>query len=365
MNTKEKKMKKKNFTLIAALIAACLCTGLYAGLFTACDTGDTSPPEPTAWTVGTVPGLVDSYPNINSIAYANGVGFVIAAGNDTAGVNTTAVAKSTTGTDSWTVSQVSGLTNFSGSPGTVRWLHDKFIATKGSGGYQYAITSTDGTDWTDDTIGFGTKGFAYGSRTYLVAGSGGRVSYSSSDTPWTTVELTAFDGNGAARFLNAAAYGNSKFVVGGGNGRTAVSTNKGVTWTLCALDGPTSPKVIFDSGFINAMVFFNEKFIALGGLDNTVAKSAYSTDGLTWTQGDDTGIKTGSNTPHMVTGGGYIVAVDTDGKAIYSADGIKWTSINIGIGVGGANGGIKDIAYGNGRFVAISGNGDFAYSNEL
>jgi hypothetical protein len=358
-------MKKKNFTLITALLAACLYTGLCATLFTACDSGsDDSTAEPTTWTVGTINSIAPTYPNINSIAYANGVGFVVVAGNDTVGAEATAVAKSTTGTGSWTVSTLSGFANFSGSPGTVRWLNNKFIATKGSGGYQYGITSANGTDWTQVTIGFGTKGFAYGNGTYLVSGSGGRVAHSSDTTTWTTVELAAFDGNnGAEKFLNAAAYdGNSKFVVGGGQGRTAVSTDNGQTWTLCGLTGNTSPKVIFDEGFINAMVFFNGKFIALGGVDNTEAKSAYSTDGLTWTQGGNTGIKTGSNTPHMVVGGGFIVAVDTDGKAAYSADGIKWTLIDIGFGEGIA---IKDVAFGNDRFVAISGDGRFAYSNAL
>jgi hypothetical protein len=360
MNMKEKRMKKKNFIVIAAFIAACL----YAGLLTACGSDDSSDAEPTTWTVGTVTGLAADYPNINSIAYANGVGFVIAAGNDTSTPNTTAVAKSAAGTGSWTVNPVAGLANFSGSPGTVRWLNNKFIATKGSGGYVYGITSANGTDWTEINIGFGTKGFAYGDGTYLVSGAGGSVAHSSDMATWTTVNNsgTGFSGSGPVTFLNAAAYGNNIFVIGGGEGRTAVSADKGVTWTLCELAGTTSPYVIFDSGFINTMLFFNGKFIALGGKDNEDAKSASSVDGLNWTPGDNPGVQNPRNSPRMIDGGGYIVTVDNNGNAAYSADGTKWTSINIGFGEGVA---IKDIAFGNGRFVAISGDGRFAYSNEL
>jgi hypothetical protein len=355
---KEKKMKKKHFTVVAAFIAACL----YAGLFTACGSGDSSDTEPTTWTVGTVSSLA-SYTAVPSIAYASGVGFVVGTGDGTKPV----FAKSATGMGDWSAAIEPSHPNFNNSVATVRALNNKFIATRGSG-ITYALTSADGTSWTEASIGFGTKGFAYGNGTYLVSGGGGQVAHSSDMATWATVngDTTGFGSSGSTSFLNAAAYGNNIFVIGGGQGRTAVSADKGVTWTLCELAGTASPYVIFDgdqgNSFITAMVFHNGKFIALGGVDNTVAKSAYSADGLAWTEGGNTGIKTGNNTPHMAAGGGYIVAVDTDGKAAYSADGIKWTSISISLGTGV---GINDVAYGNGRFVAVGTGGKFAYSNEL
>jgi hypothetical protein len=59
----------------------------------------------------------------------------------------------------------------------------------------------------------------------------------------------------------------------------------------------------------------------------------------------------------MAYGGGYLVAVDSMGKAAYSEDGVRWTATDPGFG----GMGIKDVAYGAGRFVVVGGGGRAAY----
>jgi hypothetical protein len=246
-------------------------------------------------------------------------------------------------------------------------MDGKLIATQSSGrdaSATYIITSDNGETWTEVSGLFGTKGFAFGSNTYLIAGQGGQAAHSADMTSWTTVpnSTTGFNiGGQGMNYINAAAYGNGIFVIGDGQGQTSVFSPGDKTWTHCDMTGSTSPSTIFNGGFINSIAFFDGKFIAMGGEDGSdKAISAYSTDGLNWTQGDDPGLANGSNpSPLMASGGGYIVAVGTDGKASYSQNGINWTPI-ANTGFNEANG-ISDIAYGNGRFVIVGGSGKVAY----
>jgi hypothetical protein len=322
--------------------------------------GITATKTPLTWISSTIEGMA-VYQTMNSVAYKNGVGFVIGSGNNN---QRPAFAISTNGnTDTWTVSEIMNVPTYNSFVGKIRRLNNTFIATRGSGP-RVGIISDDGVNWTETTIGFGTKGFAYGEGVYLVTGQGGEAAYSTDDMQtWTklTSDKTKFTGSGSAQYITAAAYGNGKFVIGGGQGRTAVSTDKGITWTICDLTGTTSPYSIFDgpSGFIDSMIYFKGKFVALGARDGDDAKSATSTDGLNWTQGNATGLKTSSDTtPLMTYGAGYIVAVDDRGNGAYSQDGINWKSFAV---TGFEYASAKDVAYGNGRFVIVGSQGIVAY----
>jgi hypothetical protein len=322
--------------------------------------GITATKIPTTWISSTIQEMM-TYPKMNSVAYKKDVGFVIGSGND---YQKPAFAISTSGASPWSVQEISNVPTFNSFVGKIRRLNNIFIATRGSGP-TVAIISDDGLNWEETTISFGTKGFAYGEGVYLAAGQMGQAAYSTDDMQtWTKLENTntGFTGSGNTRYINAAAYGDGKFVIGGGQGRAAVSTDKCLTWTMCQLTGTTSPYSIFDgpSGFIDSIIYFKGKFVALGAVDGADAKSATSTDGLNWTQGSATGLKTSSDTsPLMAHGAGYIVAVDVQGNAAYSSDGISWTSCgNTGFDISTP---AKDVAYGNGRFVIVGNNGKVAY----
>jgi hypothetical protein len=322
--------------------------------------------NPTIWTHYVIDEMKD-FLTMNTVAYGKGIGFVIGSGTDLgaggSGYPVFATSVNAGTANSWTVTHVTNvLPQFNSFAGKIRRLNNKFIATRGSGP-DVAIISDDGVNWTLTSTGFGTKGFAYGEGISLIGGQKGQIAYSTDGmATWTkqTASNTGLSTSGSNGYINAAAYGNGRFVIGGGLGRTAVSTDKCLTWTMCPLTGATSPKSIFDSGFIDSMIYFKGKFIALGAVDGEPAKSAYSTDGLNWTQGGSPpDLKTGSDTsPMMAQGAGYLIAVDLQGKAAYSTDGINWISCGNTKFDGNP---IKDIAYGNGRFVIVGAGGRVSY----
>jgi len=131
----------------------------------------------------------------------------------------------------------------------------------------------------DNLTSGGTRGtirdYAWGAGKYVAVGdyglSGnkrGKIAYSSDADTWTDVSNSTF----GATAVTAVAYGNGKFVAGGGiDGKMAYSTD-GVTWTAVA------DSKMGTSGFYD-IVYANGKFVAVG----TQSRMAYSTDGVTWT----------------------------------------------------------------------------------
>jgi hypothetical protein len=350
-----------------------------AVLFTACNLGsgdDYSQPAPSlgAWNTFTISGLAQ-YPTVNSIAYADGAGFVAGTGTDYG--NPVLARSATGGPGDWIIKELTpeedGLEHYDSFVGKIRRLNDKFLITRGSG-VKYGLV-TDSLRWDDSqgwnnwiwretNITFGSKAHTYASGIYLVGGQHGEAAWSDDGmATWhiLTKEMTTFnDGSASHLYINAAAYGNNRFVIGGGKGHTAVSTDGGKTWTGSPATGRTSPQAIFDSGFIDTMVFAKGMFIALGGMDGQSSKAAYSTDGLAWQQGTipEYTLINSSDGPRTAVGGGFIIAIDNYGNAAYSANGKDWAAMDIGF-----EGYVptKDIAYGNGRFVIVGNGGNAAY----
>ena len=319
------------------------------------------------WTQYTIEEL-SAYQTINSIAYGEGAGFIAGSGTDW---NKPAIARSANGAGRWDVTELTDLTHYDSFVGKISRLDDKFLITRGSG-VKYGLVSPDnGATWTEVSIGLGTKGHTYATDKglFLVSGQHGQAAWSDDGMATfhvLTKETTTFDNGSASQlYINAAAYGNGVFVLGGGRGHTAVSRD-GKTWTGERGTANSVSERIFDgpSGFIDCMLFAKGRFIALGGMDGASSKSAYSTDGVHWTQGGDPGLGNSTDSPRMAYGGGYIVAVDNLGRASYSTDGITWTQTETGFDWTP----IKDVAYGagingagTGRFVIVGGEGKAAY----
>ncbi|AEF86739.1 Ig domain protein, group 2 domain protein [Treponema primitia ZAS-2] len=321
-----------------------------------------SGPTPSTWTAITITGFAGlENDSINSVSYGAGTGFIAGGGPYAQGAAAHPVISiSSNGIDNWSPMDLL-IDPFDSYVGKIVYLNDKFLVTRGSG-VKVGLYSTDSENWAVTEIGFGTKGFAYGNGTYVVGGQHGQAAWSSNGTDWNvlTLDKTTFD-NGSANqlYINAVAYGNSIFVMGGGRGHTAWSGD-GKNWQ--GVQGNTAPsEIIFDgpSGFIDCMVFGAGKFVALGGMDGYDAKSAWSIDGVHWTQGGDPHLKTGNGSPTIEFGGGFFLAGDNNGNASYSKDGISWTAIGDTTFAGTP---IKGVAYGDSRFVMVGGEGKAAYS---
>lgn len=177
------------------------------------------------WTRYRIPEF-EAYMTINTVSYAEGVGFIAGSGND---LDKPAVGLSPSGEpDSWTVREVDGLVSYNSFAGKISRLNGKFLMTRGSG-IRYGLLSADGEAWTETNIGFGTKARAYGGGVYVAGGQNGRAAWSEDGMEnWTALAdtQTTFDnGSMAQLYIIAAAYGNGVFVLGGGRGHTAVSAD--------------------------------------------------------------------------------------------------------------------------------------------
>jgi hypothetical protein len=237
----------------------------------------------------------------------------------------------------------------------------------GGGGGTDGTRSTGGTggdvdsDWKWTAVSnspFGSTdaitAIAYGNNRFI-AGGGGKMAYSSDGASWTAVADSTF---GTSR-IRAIAYGGGRWVAGGGDrGKMVYSDDNGVTWTAVA-------DSTFGTSDIKAIAYGNNRFVAVG--DD--GKMAYSANGASWTAVAD------SKFPATYTSSGYelsyviqaiaygnnrFVAVGDHRKMAYSTDGASWTAVEVSeITVNN-----DIIAYGNNRFVVTVDNlGDVAYSD--
>lgn len=140
---------------------------------------------------------------------------------------------------------------------------------------------------------------------------------------------------------NAIAYGNSKYVVVGGDRQTdgfiTTSTN-GTAWS--------TPKNIGKEIYWLDIIFENGLFVTVGyrGMISS------SSDGVTWKTPTQYGAQ--YNWTSVAYGNGRFVTVAENGWITYSKNGTGWQSPKSGIG-----GLAYSITYGNGKFVVVGYNG--------
>jgi len=289
---------------------------------------------------------------IHAIAYGNGK-FVAGASSgkmaySTDGTTWTAVVDSPFGSNDRIIIIVSG--------------NDNFVACSEEFGdydnYVWKMAySTDGITWTavvDNPFGSneGIDNIVYGDDKFIAYGYGfdddhdniidyNKIAYSTDGIIWTTVEDCTSVGN-------YIAYGNDIFVSLDTFGKVSTSID-GITWTT---DGNES-QVVFNMWDI---VYGNDKFVAVG----PGGRIAYSTDGTTWTAVTNSTFGSNDGIMTIAYGNGRFFAVsssstETDDRLFYSGmetstDGINWTAVsNSGFDT---YDGINDIVYGNGKFVA-------------
>jgi len=220
------------------------------------------------------------------------------------------------------------------------------------------VVSTTIPQWTavnlEDTS-IAEYSIVYGGGKFVTVGRN-KAAYSMDGVNWTTVSGTAFN-SGFESSGTHIAYGDDKFIAVGydffnelGFHPAAFSTD-GMNWTAFTDSTLSSIQPIWD------ITYADDKFVAVGG-----AGIAYSMDGITWSLVNDTTFPSQFWIQGIAYGAGKFVAetgaADASGTLLaYSTDGITWTIAPI-TPFGGYT--VYDIAYGNGKFVAV-GAGHIAY----
>ena len=215
-----------------------------------------------------------------------------------------------------------------------------FVAVSNNTAGNQVIVSQDGITWTGYAAAAANQWWdvCYGNGRFVAvaqSGAGNRVMTSPDGKTWT-IRTSA-----ANYAWTNVAYGNGIFVAttaSGGVGLFAMySTDNGVTWTTSGIPAQTVIN-------LNGLTFGDGKFVAVG------SKSYVSTDGINWTQGTT---NLSDISWSVAYGNGRFVAVEGDGLypySAYSTDGLNWTLSTAPIAVEGWSG----IAFGAGNFVAIS-----------
>jgi len=207
---------------------------------------------------------------------------------------------------------------------------DIFAISEYIGGYfvlggasNYFAYSTDGITWTAGTnSAFGdTKAIATnGSNNWIRAG-GSKVLYGGPSS-WTEVATSVS--------ANAAAFGNSTYLIAGNSGllATATSASNGSSWT-----DRTSG---FGSTAIYSATYGNGLFV-IGGDGGKISTSP---DGITWTS-RTSGFSVARRVQGLYYKDPYFIAVADGGVQRASKDGSTWT-------------GISGLSSGNGYAIAAS-----------
>lgn len=153
-------------------------------------------------------------------------------------------------------------------------------------------TSPDGITWTQRTAP--TSGswsaITYGNGTYVA------VTYTSTTSCYTSTNGTTWTarslGPSSVQWTDVA-YGNGMFVALSVGGNTSYSTDSGVTWTYKATT------ISSGGGSWQSMTYGDSGFLAVNNGNTATTRGwAYSTDGITWVNGNslyDTGVNYGTS----------------------------------------------------------------------
>jgi hypothetical protein len=291
--------------------------------------------------------------SILSIAYGNGTFVAV-------GDNNGKIAYSSDGV-TWTAVN----TGYNYTMSRVTYGNGKFVAGTyhGSGGPRVVYSSDGKSGWTElssalDSGDTQIRGLAYGNGKFIAAwGMSGKISTSTDGITWTSPQtVTALNGGGIYGIAYGGLAGQEKFVAVGYHGMAAYSSD-GTSWAT------VDTKLDKTLGEIECIVWGKDKFVAAGTYNRiNFGKMTTSPDGINWTLVSDSPF--GTNYIHAIAyGNGKFVVVGGEGKIAASSNGTTWTLSSNSTTIFGTNS-IYAIAYGNNTFVAGGENGKIAYSKE-
>lgn len=244
------------------------------------------------------------------VAYGNGL--YVAVGLD-------ATIATSPDAATWTIRRMSTAQM---SLNSIAYANGLFVAvgmgTPTKTGAALIMTSPDGIAWTiNDTVAndYSAQLFSalYGGGTWVVSGSSGSATFTSTDGLTWTQRTTP-----SGVIVGTGAYGAGLFVLSG-NGNTVLTSPDGATWTRTAVAGAigASSPVIFDVAFTGG------KFVAVGRDSNFVGVAYTSTDAVTWTPSN--AIANSSNGFITVATNGSTFVAAGNANLFSSPDGVTWT----------------------------------------
>ncbi|MCX6953889.1 MAG: hypothetical protein NTV51_17200, partial [Verrucomicrobia bacterium] len=238
---------------------------------------------------------------------------------------------------------------YAGVRGATRWVVSGMDGTM--------LTSTDGSAWTEDSLGQRATLYALGYRNgrflgvgvngFTITGNNASVFSSADGLTWTAQPFPATASITRLDSIKSLLTTDTGFL-GFGSGGLIAETTDGVAWT-----GLTQPA---DRPHFSDVVYGNGLFVAVGdkatnqdipGINQGRIGAVYtSADGWNW-QEQTSGVR-GSILRQIAFGGGRFVAVGTAGVVVYSDDGVAWQRAVHPVVTSWAG-----VAYGAGRFVVV------------
>ena len=214
----------------------------------------------------------------------------------------------------------------------------------------YYTTSVDGMNWDapkvlPDISGYNNgNGVVFGNGKFITSSRGG-VHVSSDGTNWTPVcvetPLTSAPTWGRIVFLNGSFY----LLDGQSGGGYCGKSDNGENWNVFETES-------FNTGIAHG----NGKYVKVRNRNtaNNPSYSDISYDGVNWSNGGI--INDAMKVTDIAFGNGKFVAVSDNGKIASSTDGVNWST------TGGYS--LYDVTYENEKFVAVGSSGSIAYSTD-
>ncbi|MCO6057295.1 hypothetical protein NG726_11500 [Pseudomonas sp. MOB-449] len=283
------------------------------------------------------------------------------------------LVRSANGGATWAATAVIDAANVSVSVNGLAFGAGVFVAVGSSGRIAY---SADGLSWTLATSPFSTsavRNVAFGGGLFVAVADSGKLATSPDGITWT-LRTSQF---GTSNILGIA-YGNGRFVVVGASGKVAYSTD-GLVWTLgtSGTSGTLNAVGAVASGFVtydtslaytssdgstwasnNPGHVVNDAFVASGGRVLLSGPSVLeSTDGVTWTAFDNP-LPGGADVKSFFDDGALEVVGGSGTMLLFRPEGGSWSRK---INPAGTSD-IGALAYGAGKYVAISAGGDLVVS---
>ena len=214
--------------------------------------------------------------------------------------------------------------------------------------------STDGISWTKGNMPSSKdwESVCYGNGKYVAVANDPTniMAYSTDGISWTEGDMPS------SQMWNSVCYGKDKFVA-------ITDTSNIMAYILASefelLKFKESSVSASSSQMLQSVCYGNGKYVAISGVYNNFSNiMAYSTDGISWTQGN---MPSSQSWQSVCYGNGKFIAIDSTSNIMaYSTDGISWTQGNMP-----SSQYWSSICYGNGKFIAIDSTSNImAYSTD-